>query len=148
VPSASMRPTSFVRLQVQLEPREDASVVEPSTVDVTTIVVTSPNWDRRDASRTWRGKDASGRYRFFKVNDEAFWAHAEDDRLSLRGLDVMKVQWAFQGHGRQVSNFRVLRVLEYNGEHLAEPYDDAALEGILGPHQKHGSNQEDLFGPR
>ena len=110
------------------------------------MTVTSPNWDRRDASRTWRGKDASGKYRFFKVNDGAFWTLAEADRLNLRGLDVMKVQWAFQGSGRQAKNFRVLRVLEYNGDQLAEPYDAAALEGMLGLHQKAFSDQDDLFG--
>jgi len=138
----------FARLQVPLEPREEAPTVDPSTVDVTTVTVTSPNWDRRDASRTWRGKDASGRYRFFKVTDEFFWALAEADQLNLRGLDTMKVQWAFEGRGRQAKNFRVLRVLEYNGDELAEPYDEAALNGILGPHLMSGSDQDDLFGRR
>lgn len=138
----------FARLQVQLEPRELEADIEPSTVEITSVTVTSPNWDRRDASRTWRGKDASGRYRFFKVNDESFWSLAEADSLTLRGLDIMKVQWAFQGRGRQAKNFRVLRVLEYNGDQLAEPYDDAALAGILGAHDKLDSDDDDLFGRR
>lgn len=138
----------FARLQVSLEPREDTPETEPSTVDVTSVTVTSPNWERQDAARSWRGKDASGKYRFFKVTDEAFWALAEADKLNLRGLDVMKVQWAFQGRGRQAKNFRVLRVLEYNGDLLADPYDDAALDGILGPHRKTGSDHGDLFGHR
>lgn len=103
---------------------------------MTNVTVTSPNWERRDSGRTWRGKDASGKYRYFKVTDEAFWALAENDSLSLRRLDTMKVQWAFQGRGRQAKNFRVLRVLEHNGNHLADPYDDEALDGILGQHAK------------
>jgi hypothetical protein len=138
----------FARLQVSLESREDAAKSEPSTVDVTAITVTSPNWDRSDANRTWRGKDPSGKYHFFKVNDEAFWALAEADRLNLRGLDTMKVQWAYQGRGRQAKNFCVLRVLEYNGVQFAEPYDDVTLEGILGPHHQAGPDQDDLFGRR
>lgn len=138
----------FARLQVPLEARDEVPEVEPSTVELTSVTVTSPNWDRRDATRTWRGKDASGKYRYFKVNDESFWALADANGLNLQGLDTMKVQWAFQGRGRQSKNFRVLRVLDYNGHHLADPYEDAALDGILGAHTKSGSNQDDLFARR
>lgn len=138
----------FARLQVPLEPRDEVPEVEPSTVQLTSVTVTSPNWDRRDATRTWRGKDASGKYRYFKANDESFWALADANGLNLQGLDTKKVQWAFQGRGRQAKNFRVLRGLDYNGHHLADPYEDAALDGILGAHTKSGSNQDDLFGRR
>lgn len=136
----------FARLQVTLATREEIPDSEPTTVEVTTVTVTSPNWDRGDPSRNWRGKDAAGRYRFFKVSDEGFWALASADQLNLRGLDTMKVQWAFEGRGRQAKNFRVLRVLEYNGDTLSEPLSADAIEAMIGPHLSTGGGQDDLFG--
>lgn len=136
----------FARLQVPLAPREEAPSSEPTTVEVTVVTVTSPNWDRGDPSRNWRGKDAGGRYRFFKVSDEGFWSLASADQLNLRGLDTMKVQWAFEGRGRQAKNFRVLRVLEYNGDTLADPLSADAIEAMIGPHSSVSGGQDDLFG--
>ncbi len=136
----------FVQLQVPLGPREETLEEEPSTVEITMVTVSSPNWDRGDASRMWRGKDATGRYRNFKMTDEGFWSLATQDQLVLHGQDTMKVQWAFQGDGAKRKNYRVLRVLEYNGEHLSDPLDGDALDAILGPYRAGEEDQDDLFG--
>jgi hypothetical protein len=138
----------FARLQVPIEAYGDVAVAETTTVDTTTLTVSSPNWDRGDRKRHWRGREPNGGLRYFQVADEGFWALASNDRLNLRGRDVMKVQWAYDQSGKQRRNFRVLKVLEYNGEVLAERLDENALNAILGPHSGEIGDHQDLFGSR
>ena len=59
-----------------------------------------------------------------------------DRRKELRfeGLDSLKVQWAYQIVGKKAKNRRVLRVLEFNGDQLAKPLSQDAINAILGRH--------------
>lgn len=138
--------SDFARLQVCVEPREVIEVDDPPTVEITTLRVSSPNWARDDSKRQWRGKEASGLWRNFKVSDEGFWSLATKDQLNLHGQDTMKVQWSYRGSGRQRRSFEVHKVLEYNGEAIAEPLDANALNTILGPHSQGEPGHDDLFG--
>ena len=140
--------SDFARLQVSVEPREAIEVEDPPTVEITTLTVSSPNWARDDSKRQWRGKEASGLWRNFKVSDEGFWSLASKDQLVLHGQDTMKVQWSYRGSGKQRRSFEVHKVLEYNGETLADPLDDNALNTIIGPHTRGDVGQDDLFGKR
>lgn len=137
--------SDFARLQVSVEPREAIDVEDAPTVEITTLTVSSPNWARDDSKRQWRGKEASGLWRNFKVSDEGFWSLATKDQLNLHGQDTMKVQWSYRGSGKQRRAFEVHKVLEYNGEALADPLDDNALNTILGPHSSAEIGQDDLF---
>ena len=142
----SVKRSDFARLQVSVEQREDVPVQENPTVELATLTVSSPNWDRGDSKRQWRGKEASGVWRNFQVGDEGFWAITGKDQLNLHGQDTIKVQWAYHGTGKQRRNFKVLKVLEYNGEVLAAPLGQNALDAILGPHSMDSAGQDDLFG--
>lgn len=135
----------FARLQVSVEPREAQLVADIPTVEITSLTVSSPNWDRGDSKRQWRGKEPNGIWRNFQVSDESFWALASKDQLNLHGQDTMKVQWSYLGEGKQRKSFKVLKVLEYNGEELSEPLDENALDAILGPHALDSIGQTDLF---
>ena len=133
--------SDFVALYVNLPPKEAESDDEPWQVSVETLSVTSPNWDQSDqAKRQWKGKDLQGKERLFVVEDEGFWNLVKEDRLSLHAIDAIKVQWAFHEAGGRRKNFRVLRVIEYNGQHLADPLDDNALHACLGEYGTKRSN--------
>lgn len=138
--------SDFARLQVSVEPREAIEVEDPPTVEITTLTVSSPNWARDDPKRQWRGKEASGVWRNFKVSDEGFWSLFTKEQLNLHGQDTMKVQWSYRGSGKQRRSFEVHKVLEYNGEALADPLDENALNTIIGPHTRGDVGQDDLFG--
>lgn len=102
-------------------------------VNIESIFVTSPNWDEEDQkSRQWKGKDQSRRDCYFVIEDAEFWQLVSRKRLHVEVLDNLKVQWAYQIVEGRVRNRRVLRVLEFNGDKLADPLTPDALSSILG----------------
>lgn len=136
--------SDFARLQVALPPAEDEDD-EPWTTGIVDLKVTSPNWDRDDRHRFWKGKDAKGRERFFRIEDEHFWQLVKAERLSIHIIDTIRAQWAYQGKANSPKNIRVLRVLEFNGEILSEELDENALDAILGAYSTADDGQQDLF---
>lgn len=123
----------------------------PWQVSVESIYVSSPNWDKDDQeTRKWKGKDSIRKDCYFIIEDEEFWQHAKDRDLRVNGLDSLKVQWAFQSLDGRPKNRRVLRVLEFNGEVLAKPFDDAAVRAIIGDYSKFElvNKEPSLFEPR
>lgn len=134
----------FVRLQTDLPPKRDDDE-PPWQVAAATLRVTSPNWDRSDRGRSWKGRDERGRDRYFRIDDEEFWHRAAAGAVSAHVIDVMKVQWAYRGRTSQPRDCRVLRVLEFNGEKLAEPLNDDALAAQLGEFSIFRDDQIDLF---
>lgn len=109
------------------------------------LKVTSPNWDREDRQRQWKGKDGHGRERYFRIDDEHFWSLVKADQLSTHIIDTIKVQWTFQGKAESPKNCRVLKVLEFNGAILSHPLDDNALRAIVGLYERVSVDQGDLF---
>ncbi|WP_157174140.1 hypothetical protein [Nitratireductor indicus] len=136
--------SDFARLQVALPPAEDEDD-EPWTTGIVDLKVTSPNWDREDRHRFWKGKDVKGRERFFRIEDEHFWQLVKAERLSIHIIDTIRVQWAYQGKANAPKNIRVLRVLEFNGEILSEALNKNALDAILGAYSTADDGQQDLF---
>ena len=67
----------FAKLQVALPPKEEEAQKELWKVEVTTLQVTSPNWDKEDKNRLWKGKDQYGRDRLFRIEDEYILASCE-----------------------------------------------------------------------
>lgn len=133
----------FVRLQVRIPPKEDEP--EPWIAGLTILKVTSPNWNRDDKTRQWKGRDPKGRDRFFRIDDEHFWLLVRQEKLNPHIIDTIKVQWAFQGTHENPRNAKVLRVLKFNDEPLAESLDDRALDAILGAFTPVVDDQPDLF---
>jgi hypothetical protein len=139
-PAFPIRKEDFVRLQVALPPNADEAE-HPWRVAKTTLYVTSPNWDRSDRTRKWKGRDKKGRERFFTMDDNEFWQRVGTSAVSSQGIDVMKVQWVFQGDQRKQG--RVLRVLEFNGVPFAAPLSDGELLNELG--RLAALHENDLF---
>lgn len=134
----------FSRLQVVLPPKED-DYDEPWLTGIAILKVTSPNWDREDRQRQWKGKDGKGRERYFRIDDEHFWSLVKAAQLSIHIIDTIKVQWAFHGKADNPKNIRILKVLEFNDEVLSGPLDDNALDAILGQHANVADGQGHLF---
>jgi hypothetical protein len=139
-----IRRKRFAELIVPLPPREEPTDAKAWQVEIVTISVTSPNWDRTDRRRPWKGRDDNGRERLFRIDDQQFWGLVQERKIGPRIIDAVKVQMAFVGPHRR--DARVLRVLEYNGQLLGEPLDGNALEAILGAfNTPPGDNTPDLF---
>jgi hypothetical protein len=136
---------NFAELQVALQPREEQASLVSWEVEILILKVTSPNWDREDKQRHWKARDSKERERYFKIEDEQFWALVQRKNLNPHIVDVIKVQWAYNREGNQKRNFRVLRVLEYNDQKLAEPLDDNALRAVLGFYDVASIDMLDLF---
>ena len=119
------------------------------TVTIEGIYVTSPNWDPEDQqTRQWKGKDSVRRDCYFVIEDAEFWHLVKYKDLHPEVLDNLRVQWAFQVVDGRPKNRRVLRVLEFNGEKLAEPLNSDAIRSRLGDFDKaeRQSGQASLFG--
>lgn len=127
--------------------KEDEPI--PWVVSEESIYVTSPNWDREDhQSRQWKGKDSIRRDCYFVIEDAEFWYHVQKKDLRVNVLDNLKVQWAYQEINGRIKNRRVLRVLEFNGEKLADPLPPESVRAILGDFSSINANrdQASLFG--
>ncbi|MES2341636.1 MAG: hypothetical protein V4597_08160 [Pseudomonadota bacterium] len=146
-PVFPIKRSDFARLQAVLPPKED-EVEHPWSVGTALLKVTSPNWDRDDRSRRWKGRDQQGRDRYFTIEDEAFWGRVSTDTISTHVIDVMKVQWAFQGKVEQPRNCRVIRVLEFNGFPLSDAFTDDELFVEVGKLAELSTEQRDLFDDR
>lgn len=135
---------AFPERAIKVRRNEDDEEIVPWSVEIANIFVTSPNWDKDDqASRQWKGKEAATRREcFFVIEDEEFWFHVKKRDLQVEVLDNLKVQWAFQAVGIRKRNRRVLRVLEFNGELLAEPLGPEAMAAILGAYTDEKPNGE------
>ncbi|HVI33222.1 hypothetical protein [Phenylobacterium sp.] len=144
-PVFPIRKEDFGRLQTDLLPKLE-DVQPPWLVGTVVLHVTSPNWDRADRARAWKGRDQQGRERYFRVEDEEFWQRVAAGAVSTHVIDTMKVQWAFRGRPDHPKHCRVLRVLEFNGQRLARPLSDDALAAQLGKLDEVAQDQYDLFG--
>lgn len=118
------------------------------SVSIESIYVTSPNWDKEDQnSRQWKGKDQIRRDCYFIIEDAEFWHKVKNKTLHVEVLDNLKVQWAFQNVEGRPKNRRVLRVLEFNGDKLADPLSPEAIRAILGQYSEYEASigQRSLF---
>ena len=125
--------SSFPERAIRPE-RKDRDETPPEwVVSIESIYVTSPNWDEEDQkARQWKGKDQIRRDCYFVIEDREFWQSVKRRTLHVEVLDNLKVQWAYQVVDGRPKNRRVLRVLEFNGEKLADPLGHDAISAILG----------------
>ncbi|MFC2969475.1 hypothetical protein [Acidimangrovimonas pyrenivorans] len=124
---------SFPERAQKPERKEKEDEPLPWMLAIENVRVTSPNWERDDQkARQWKGKDSVRRECFFVIEDAEFWFHVKRKDLIVDVLDNLKVQWAYQVVGKRIKNRRVLRVLEFNGEKLADPLSDDAVRAMLG----------------
>jgi hypothetical protein len=139
-----IRPSDFVRLQrvPKAEEPEDGNWL----TGLGFLRITSPNWDKGDATRTWRGKDNAGILRTFHILDDNFWAHVQTGRLPVSTTDVMEVQWIYQKSTRvDMKKIRVVSVLKYNGQDISRRKRPEELKAIAKSERNLVSTTSGLF---
>ncbi|WP_105744359.1 hypothetical protein [Phyllobacterium phragmitis] len=136
--------SSFPGRALRAERKDAEDDPLPWQVSTESIYVTSPNWDQNDQkSRQWKGKDQIRRDCYFVIEDAEFWTLVKRKDLHVDVLDNLKVQWAFQIIEGRPKNRRVLRVLEFNGEKLAEPLTSDAIRTMIGQFMELGTPRDD-----
>ena len=73
------------------EPTPDSEL--PWVVEVTEIVVNSPNWLRD--GRKWQGSTSEFQKIIFSIEDEAFWHHVAEKNIQANIRDRIRVQWVY-----------------------------------------------------
>ena len=113
--------------------RVEEENLERRFVEIATITAFSPNWNKDNQKRRgWVGRLISGGERHFKIEDEEFWSRVAKENLSSGQNTTMQVQWPFTRGKGGPTDFRVHRVLSFNGVSLSEPLREDALAAILG----------------
>lgn len=128
-------------------PLKEELEIDPTwTVEITDIVVYSPNW-KREGKRQWQGDTTQTKDLSFSIDDDYFWEHVRLKDIQPKIKDNMKVQWAYPAvSGKKPTNVRVLKVLTYNGMRISDPLIDEALAEVLGDFSNAPpSSQPDLF---
>lgn len=140
--------SSFPARAIKPDRKEKEELDPDWIIAVESIFVTSPNWDEDDQrSRQWKGKDQIRRDCYFTIEDRQFWHLVKHKSLHVEVLDKLKVQWAYQVVDGRPKNRRVLRVLEFNGNKMADPLDHDALSAMLGSYSavEASGGQRSLF---
>lgn len=93
--------------------------------------VTSPNWDRRDKHRGWKGRDTTGNTVYFSVSDPSFWLRFDNGEIHSDTIDELIVQVAVRVENGKKKNRVVLNVISYNDDKLSNELTDEELSQRL-----------------
>jgi hypothetical protein len=109
--------------------------------------VTSPNWDREDRQRGWKGRDSRGGYVFFQLIDQEFWRRFDSGDLKSQNIDEVIGQIAYKVIKGRKLNRIMLNVISYNDEKYSEELSEAKLRSILEDFLQRpiGGGSESLF---
>lgn len=128
-----IRRNDFPRLAIRPEPPINEDENPEWHTSIENIYVTSPNWERdNQKARNWKGRDGGRKDCLFVIEDNYFWHQVKYRGLHVAILDQLKVQWIFQFRGTRIINRRVIRVLEFNGDHLSDPMKSDEIEKFTG----------------
>lgn len=93
--------------------------------------VTSPNWDRLDKRRAWKGRDANGSVRYFHIVDDNFWDAHADNLLKPATIDEVIAQVAVKKVDGRVRQTLALNVIAFNGENISAEQKQRQLKDTL-----------------
>lgn len=140
--SPSVRREDFQR-RVTSIPRKDKSSWEFSLEN---FKVSSPNWDREDRRRGWKGRNSSGIV-YFSIFDPFFWISYDLGEIMSNTIDDMIVQVATKVEDGRRKGRIVLNVITFNERKIASELSEeelqVRLEKALGSESSIG--QDDLF---
>ncbi|AUG54283.1 hypothetical protein CSC3H3_17330 [Thalassospira marina] len=125
---------NFQSMQVSLPEKELADNIW--NTEITELKVTSPNWERNDNHRWWKGKDTDNRTVHFKIEDDGFWNLVENKSINLQIIDSIRVQLAYVGEQRHRRNARALKILWFNETFLSPPLQVNQVYDILRMNKK------------
>lgn len=140
-PTFPIKRSDFQRLSQIPESADD----DEWRVAIENITGTSPNWNRKDTARNWKGADQEGHARFFVIRDDRFWDMVFRGQLEPRIADSMRVQWAYKQGPKRPKNHIVLRVLEFNGVKVSPEMSDRDIRPFLDSFRRVDEPEPTLF---
>lgn len=110
-PVAPIRRQDFSRYQVRPTEREDEDLWK---IELVKYRVSSPNWDRYDGRRKWKGRGVDGRFVYFTIEDEIFWELAKKKELESSVIDELIAQAAIRYVDGKPIDRVIVRVISFN----------------------------------
>jgi hypothetical protein len=125
---APIRREDFGKYQIRAK-RED----EPDEwiLETATYRVSSPNWDRYDGRRKWKGRDREGGVVYFVIIDEAFWELANSGGLDSNVIDELVAQVAIKVTDGRKGERYVLRVIRFNDRPVSKELTPRELNDFV-----------------
>lgn len=93
--------------------------------------VSSPNWDREDRKRGWKGRSSSGSTVYFSIYDPFFWIAYDQGEISSNTIDDMIVQVATKVEDGRRKGRIVLNVITFNERKIANELLEDELKDRL-----------------
>ena len=113
--------------------------------EVLEISITSPNWDRQDQQRGWKGKLASGRYIFFEITDTKFWRLVGSGLVQSSPNDTMVAQFVFRNVNNRYKSARAIKIISFNEQHISDPDPAEKIEKLVNDLQVESSQRQDVL---
>lgn len=99
-------------------------------IETLEIEVTSPNWERMDQQRGWKGKLRDGKYIYYHITDSSFWTRVAEQTLITNSPDRMTAQVIFQDVGGRYKNAQAIRVIEFNSDPISKALNSEKIREI------------------
>ncbi|MBY4894111.1 hypothetical protein KUL25_15245 [Rhodobacteraceae bacterium N5(2021)] len=144
VPEFPIRRDEFQRRVTPVRREEE----EKWTFEAVRLFVTSPNWDRADRQRGWKGRDGCGLISYFHIYDPLFWRRFDDGRINSQNIDEIIGQAAYRMQNGRRKNCVILNVISYNDENYAPEINNKELKQRLEDHLNRSifdTRQDGLF---
>jgi len=103
-------------------------------IETLEIEVTSPNWERLDQQRGWKGKLRDGTYIYFHITDSRFWTRVAEQSLVTNSPDRMVAQVIFQDVGGRYKNAEAIKVIEFNGDPISAALTSEKIRELIANH--------------
>lgn len=126
-PIAPIRRNDFSRYQVKPVQRDE----DVWKIEVVKYRVSSPNWDRFDKKRKWKGRGADGRFVYFTIDDEKFWEMARNQEIESTVIDELIAQAAIRYVDNKAVERIIVRVVSYNDMPISTEMNPTELDGYL-----------------
>jgi len=111
------------------------------------LSVTSPNWDRSDRQRGWKGRDSRGLTTYFQIFDPLFWRRFDDGMINSQNIDEIIGQAAYRLENGRRKSCVMLNVISYNEEKFSSELSEIELKTRLEEHLHRSifDNRQDGF---
>ncbi|WP_044006172.1 hypothetical protein [Jannaschia sp. CCS1] len=125
---APIRREDFGRYQLSARKEEDP---EEWRFELVRYRVSSPNWDRFDSQRKWKGRDQEGSIVYFTITDGNFWEMARHGELESNVIDELIAQVATKYVDGKRTDRVVISVIRFNDRPVSPELTRTQLGHIL-----------------
>ncbi|ALI55586.1 hypothetical protein [Celeribacter marinus] len=95
---------------------------------ILSLEITSPNWERLDQQRGWKGKLKDGKYVYFEISDTRFWQMFEEKSLDADTPDHMTAQFLYRDVNGRFKAAEAIAVFSFNGKNVSKPTSQSKVD--------------------